>query len=349
MELGLFHEFHRPQGYSETEAFDEAFAQADAAERFGFDAIWLAELHFSPARSVLAAPMVIAAALAARTKRLKIGSAVHVLPLSNPLRTAEEAATVDHISHGRFEFGIGRSGFPITYERFGVSYGESRDRMLEQLEIIVKAWTEDEFSYKGKYFSYENVNVIPKPCQKPHPPIRMAVNSADTYALAGRMGWPIFVAVRLGSLTELIEPLAEYRAAWKAAGHPGEGSVALRLPVFVGHTRDDALEIPRDSTMGFYRFLGERLVDSASRAGTRAIEDRAARGARLGTITYEEAQRDKLAYGVPEMVIERLQQLKASLGLSAILAEMNCGQKIPNAHILASMRLFMDKVAPALR
>ena len=161
MELGLFHEFHRPQGHSETDAFDEAFAQADAAEQFGFDAIWLAELHFSPARSVLAAPMVIAAALAARTKRLKIGSAVHVLPLGNPLRTAEEAATVDHISHGRFEFGIGRSGFPATYERFGVPYGESRDRMFEQLEIIRKAWTEDTFSYKGTYFSYENVNVIP--------------------------------------------------------------------------------------------------------------------------------------------------------------------------------------------
>jgi len=349
MELGLFHEFHRPQGHSETDAFDEAFAQADAAEQFGFDAIWLAELHFSPARSVLAAPMVIAAALAARTKRLKIGSAVHVLPLGNPLRTAEEAATVDHISHGRFEFGIGRSGFPATYERFGVPYGESRDRMFEQLEIIRKAWTEDTFSYKGTYFSYENVNVIPKPYQKPHPPIRMAVNSADTYALAGRMGWPIFVAVRLGSLTELIAPLAEYRAAWKAAGHPGAGSVALRLPVYVGPTIDEALAVPRDSTMAFYRFLGERLVDSAVRAGTRAIEDRAARGARLGTITYDEARRDKLAYGTPEMVIDRLQQLQESLGLSAILAEMNCGQQIPNQHILSSMRLFMDKVAPALR
>jgi alkanesulfonate monooxygenase SsuD/methylene tetrahydromethanopterin reductase-like flavin-dependent oxidoreductase (luciferase family) len=349
MEFGIFHEFHRPQGHSETQAFDEAFAQAAAAERYGFDAIWLAEIHFSPSRSVLAAPLVIAAALAARTERLKIGSAVHVLPLSNPLRTAEEAATVDHISHGRFEFGIGRSGFPTTYESFGVPYGESRDRMFEQLEIILKAWTEDRFSYQGKYFSYENVNVIPKPYQKPHPPVRVAVNSADTYALVGRMGWPIFVAVRLGSLTDLIEPLREYRAAWKEAGHPGEGNVGLRLPVFVGRTRDEALSIPRDSTMGFYRYLGERLVDSASRVGTRAIEDRAARGARLGSLTYEDAQRDKLAYGTPEMVVDRLEQLREQLGISTVLAEMNCGQEIPNEHMLSSMRLFMEKVAPQLR
>ena len=349
MELGIFHEFHRSPGGSETDAFDEAFAHAEAAEQYGFDAIWLAELHFSPSRSVLAAPMVIAAALAARTRRLKIGSAVHVLPLSNPLRTAEEAATVDHISHGRFEFGIGRSGFPATYERFGVPYGESRDRLFEHLEIIRKAWTEETFSHKGEFFSYENITLIPKPYQKPHPPIRIAVNSPDTYALAGRMGLPIFVAVRLGSLMDLVEPLREYRAAWKEAGHPGEGDVALRMPVFVGRTRDAALAIPCESTMRFYRFLGERLVESASRAGTREIEGRAEHGARLGTITYEEAQHDKLAYGTPAMVIDRLQQLRELLGVSVILAEMNCGQQIPNQHILSSMRLFMEDVAPALR
>jgi alkanesulfonate monooxygenase SsuD/methylene tetrahydromethanopterin reductase-like flavin-dependent oxidoreductase (luciferase family) len=349
MELGVFHECHRPQSYSETDAFDEIFAHAEAAERYGFDAIWLAEIHFSPTRSVLAAPLVIASALAVRTTRLKIGTAVHVLPLSNPLRTAEEAATVDHISHGRFEFGIGRSGIPTSYERFGVPYGESRDRMLEQLEIILKAWTEDNFSYRGTYFSYENVNLIPKPYQKPHPPVRVAVNSPDTFALAGRKGWPIFVAVRLGSLEELIAPLGEYRAAWREAGHPGQGSVSLRVPIFVAPTKEEALSIPRESTMAFYRYLGGRLVDSASSAGARAIEGRAERGARLGAITYEEAQRDKLAYGTPEQVIDRLQQLRESLQLSGILAEMNCGHQVPNQHILSSMRLFMEKVAPALR
>ena len=349
MELGVFHECHRPRSYSETDAFDEIFAHAEAAERYGFDAIWLAEIHFSPTRSVLAAPLVIASALAARTTRLKIGTAVHVLPLSNPLRTAEEAATVDHISHGRFEFGIGRSGIPTSYERFGVPYAESRDRMLEHLEIILKAWTEDTFSYHGTYFSYENVSLIPKPYQQPHPPIRVAVNSPDTFALAGRKGWPIFVAVRLGSLEELIAPLGEYRAAWREAGHPGEGSVALRVPIFVAPTKEEALALPRDSTMAFYRYLGERLVDSASSAGARAIEGRAERGARLGAITYEEAQRDKLAYGTPEAVIDRLQQLRESLKLSGILAEMNCGHQVPNEHILSSMRLFMERVAPALR
>ena len=347
-ELGVFHEFPRPHSGDETRAFHEAFAEAEAAEQYGFDTVWLAELHFSPFRSVLSAPLVLAGALAARTRRIKIGTAVHVLPLGNPLRTAEEAATVDHIARGRFEFGVGRSGFPTTYERFGVPYGESRDRLYEQIEIITKAWTEETFSHHGKYYAYDNITLIPKPYQKPHPPIRIAVNSADTYALVGRLGLPIFVAVRLGSLTDLIDPLREYRAAWKEAGHPGEGSVALRLPVFVGATRDDALTIPRDSTMGFYRYLSDVLIKSASKAGTRAIEDRSARGERLGALTYEEALVDKLAFGTPEMVIDRLLQLREMLGFSSILAEMNCGHQVGHAQVLGSMRLFMEKVAPAL-
>jgi len=163
------------------------------------------------------------------------------------------------------------------------------------------------------------------------------------------MGYPVFVAVRLGSLTDLIEPLREYRAAWKEAGHPGDPSVAIRMPVFVGETRDEALTTPRDSTMGFYRFLSERLIDSSTREGTRAIENRAARGERLGKITYEEALVDKLAYGTPDMVIERLQQLREMLGFSSILAEMNCGHQVGHANVLKSMRLFMEKVAPSLR
>ena len=108
-------------GGSESEAFEQAFEQVDAAERYGLDAMWLAELHVDPDRSVLAAPMTIASAIAARTSAIKIGIAVQVLPLCHPLRIAEEAATVDQISHGRLIFGVGRSGLPRTYEAYGVA------------------------------------------------------------------------------------------------------------------------------------------------------------------------------------------------------------------------------------
>src|SRR5208282_3556314 len=124
MEFGMFHQFPALPGRTDAETFAEAFAQIDAAEELGLDVMWLAELHFDPQRSVLAAPLTIASAVAARTRRIGIGIAVQVLPLCHPLRVAEEAATVDQISHGRLIFGVGRSGLPRTYEDYGVSYAE---------------------------------------------------------------------------------------------------------------------------------------------------------------------------------------------------------------------------------
>src|SRR5208337_1555113 len=170
MEFGMFHEFPSLPGRSESEAFDEAMEQVDAAERLGLDVMWLAELHFEPRRSVLSAPLSIASAIAAR-----------VLPLCHPLRLAEEAATVDQLSHGRLIFGVGRSGVAQTYAAYGVSYAESRDRFREILDIVEQAWTQPSFSYEGKYHSFKNVAVVPKPYQKPAPPIRIAASTPDTF------------------------------------------------------------------------------------------------------------------------------------------------------------------------
>jgi alkanesulfonate monooxygenase SsuD/methylene tetrahydromethanopterin reductase-like flavin-dependent oxidoreductase (luciferase family) len=346
MEFGIFHEFQCTEGRTEAEAFRESFEQVDAAERWGLDAVWLAEIHFSPNRSVLSAPLTTASAIGARTQRLKIGIAVQVLPLCHPLRIAEEAATVDQISRGRLLFGVGRSGFPRTYEAYGVAYTESRDRFAETLDVIQKAWTEQTFSYEGKYCRFHNICLVPKPYQKPHPPIRVAANSPVTFPAMDDQGYPIFVAVRVGTLSELLPNIQAYRAAYTASGHPGEGQVFLRVPVYVGDTDEQAIAEPEQSIMHFYRYLGERLEDSATRAGARAIEQRAERGQRLQTITYEEARRDKIIVGTSEMVVDRLQALQEELGLDGILAELNCGSLIPHERVMNSMRLLCEKVMP---
>src|SRR3954471_19253738 len=168
MEFGSFMEFPPIGQGGDSAAFDQALAEVQEAERVGLDAIWLAELHGAPERSVLASPMMVASAIAARTSRIKIGLAVQVLPLSHPLRLAEEAATVDQISRGRLIYGIGRSGVVRTYEDYGVSYAESRDRFAETLEILRLAWTEPRFSYEGQYYRFDNVALTPKPYQKPY-------------------------------------------------------------------------------------------------------------------------------------------------------------------------------------
>ncbi len=144
-------EFEIRRGGDQATAFREGFDVVDAAEAWGLDGVWLGEMHFTPARSVLSAPIVVASSIATRTKRLRIGMAVQVLPLNNPLRIAEEAATVDQISAGRFDFGIGRSGFPRVYDVYGIPYAESQARFREALEIILEAWKGEPFSYKGQY------------------------------------------------------------------------------------------------------------------------------------------------------------------------------------------------------
>jgi alkanesulfonate monooxygenase SsuD/methylene tetrahydromethanopterin reductase-like flavin-dependent oxidoreductase (luciferase family) len=347
VEFGIFHEFDRPPGVSEAQAFADGFELVDAAERWGLDAVWLAELHFSPLRSVLASPLAIACAIAARTTHLKIGTAVQVLPLCHPLQVAEEAATVDHISHGRLIFGVGRSGFARTYEHYGVPYRESRERFAETLEVVRRAWTEETFSFEGEFFHYRDVCVVPKPIQKPHPPIRIAANSPDTFPTIGAQGHSIFAAVRLGTLHELVPNLAAYRAAYAGAGHPGKGQVFLRMPVYVADTFERARQDSEASIMHFYRQLGAQLEASANQAGSRAIEQRDVRGRRLQAITYEEVLRDKVIVGTPEMVVERLGMLTDELGLDGILAELNCGGATPRQGVMRALELLCQEVMPA--
>jgi alkanesulfonate monooxygenase SsuD/methylene tetrahydromethanopterin reductase-like flavin-dependent oxidoreductase (luciferase family) len=346
MEFGIFHEFERRPGTDEAEAFDDAFALVDAAEEWGLDAVWLAELHFSPQRSVLSAPLAIASAVAARTERLKIGTAVQVLPLHHPLRLAEDTATIDHISRGRLIFGVGRSGFATTYQTYGVSYAESRERFAETLDIVTRAWTEPRFSYDGKHYHFHDVCVVPKPFQKPHPPVRVAATSPDTFPAIGTLGYPIFAAVRLGMLSDLAPNIAAYRDAYRAAGHPGTGQVFLRVPVYVAESGEQARREPEESIIGFYRQLGRQLEASATAEGARAVEDRAGRGQRLQTIAYDEVLRDKVIVGTPDEVAERLRGLRDELGLDGILAELNCGGMVPRDNVLRALQLLCAEVMP---
>ena len=349
MEFGMFHEFQRRPAQSEADAFTESFELVDAAEHAGLDVMWLAELHGAPERSVLAAPMTIASAIAMRTKRMKLGIAVQVLPLCHPLRIAEEAATVDHLSHGRLIFGIGRSGFPRTYQAYGISYAESRERFAEVTEILKRAWTQETFSFHGQFYNFDNVCLVPKPYQTPYPELRVAVNSPDTFQQTGEQGYPIFVATRLGDLNELVPNLRVYREAWAAAGHPGNGKVYLRVPIYVAETERQAREEPQESVMFFYKYLGERIEASAVMEGARAIENRAERGARLQNIDYEEVLRSKIVVGTPAMVADRLAALQKELGLSGILAEFNCGMRIGHGQVANSLQMLCQQVIPHFR
>lgn len=346
MEFGVFHEFPSLDDRSDSDAFAEALDIVDGAERWGLDVMWLAELHFDPARSVLSSPMCVASAIAARTRRMKIGIAVQVLPLGSPLRIAEEAATVDQLSQGRLIFGVGRSGVAKTYENYNVPYAESRDRFTETLEIIQRAWRERVFSHAGKYYRFQDVTVTPRPFQPSGPPIRVAATSADTFVTIGRQGKPIFLAIRHEDARMFVPQIETYRKAWRDAGHPGNGEVYLRAPGYLAATAEAARAEYEVSLMHYYRAQGALLADSASRAGVDGADKRAATAARLMTITYEDALRGSVLIGTPDTVAEQVRGLRDDLGLSGVLVELNCGGKVHHTHEMEALRLLCQEVRP---
>ena len=339
MDFGMFTDFHIRTGMTQSEAFDESFAQIAEAENLGIDSVWLAEHHFSPDRSVLASPMVLSSAIAARTRKIRIGLAVQVLPLTNPLRVAEEAATVDHISKGRFEFGIGRSGLTKYYQGYNVPYSESRQRFFEALEVIMTAWHEDQFSYQGEYYSYKDVTVVPKPYQQPYPRTRIAVASEDTFALVGKLGHPIFIGANT-PVPQLQERLLLYRQARKAAGHSGPGAVSLRIPAYVAEDSGRAASEPEASTMYFIRYVAQELIKSV------ASEEGANRLRQMASVPYHEILKDRVMYGPPDAVTDRIYEYRDQLGISGVVLEMNYGGQIPNERVLNSVRLLAEKVMP---
>lgn len=348
LEFGLLHEFPRRPGQGEAAAFAEAFELVDAAERWGMDVVWVVELHQST-RSVLSSPLAVAAAIAGRTRRIRIGPAVQVLPLGNPLRLAEEWATVDQISQGRLIFGVGRASSPRSYLAYGIPYAESRARFAEALAIIRRAWTEPTLSYDGAYYRYADAVVSPRPAQQPHPPIRVAATSPETFVALGAQGYPILAAGRLGDRAELKRDLDHYRAAYRAAGHPGAGEVYVRLPIYVAETMAEAVADPEESILQADRDQETHRAQVAA-LGVAPRGDRGAgRGVGRGDVTDEQALREKILVGTPDVVAERLRELRDDLGLAGILAELNHGRLIPRERVLRSLRLLCAEVMPRFR
>jgi alkanesulfonate monooxygenase SsuD/methylene tetrahydromethanopterin reductase-like flavin-dependent oxidoreductase (luciferase family) len=346
--FGIFVEELR-HGASQAAAFRDVFETADRAEAWGIDCVWLGEIHFTPARSIISASLQVASAIAARTRRLRVGTAVQVLPLNHPLRIAEEVATVDHISEGRFEFGIGRSGVVRTYDTYGIPYGESQARFREALEIVREAWKGEPFSYEGQFYRIEHATVAPRPYQVPHPPIRMAATSDETFPAAGRLGLPIFVGLRATEIPDLQAQLAPYRQAWREAGHAGDPSVYLRIPVYASPTAQGATEEPRESLTSFFARQTELARLAVGRAGAGPAERRQRQAERMAALSYEDILAKKVVFGTAASIIDRLTELREQLHLDGIVAELNPGGRIPPELETRSLQILTHEVLPAFK
>ena len=180
MKFGLHYLLSCADSQSPVHRYSETIDQATRAEALGFESVWPVEHHFNRAVSILPCPALLLAAVAARTTTLRLGTAIIQLGLAHPLRVAEELATLDVLSGGRVEFGARRGSNPSHFGGFGVPMTESRDRMVEALDYIRQAWTNERFSFRGKFFQADDLALAPRPVQQPHPPIRVAANSVSS-------------------------------------------------------------------------------------------------------------------------------------------------------------------------
>lgn len=345
MRFGFFDQLPCDDTQSEQQRFQDILAQIEVGDRVGFDAVWLGELHFGRRSSISASPLMILAAAAQRTQRIRLGTAVTLLPLHNPIKIAEEAATADVLSGGRLELGVGRGTAPIHYLGYNVPQEESRERFEEALEVMLKAWTQESFSYQGRYYQTQELSVVPKPLQKPHPPIRLAANSPDTFTIAGRLGTPIFASPLINPPDKLREYLGVHR---DALGSEVRQDVALMFPIHVSDSRQQARQECEASLMHFFKAAGERLKP-LSTAPVKSFEAFQQVLERLERVNYDGVDRRMGVFGDPAHCIERIKALREEFQMDEFIGYFNQGGLIEPATVRRSMELFATEVMPHCR
>ena len=219
MQFGVFYQIPCGEHQTPADRYADVMAQVQLADQLGYDMAWLAELHFARRFSVMPAPLLMASALSQTTERIMLGTAVNLLPLHHPLRIAEEVATLDVLSGGRAVFGIGRGSNPNHYRGYGIPIEERNDRFVEGLDLALRAWTEEELDYHGRFYQAEGIRLEPKPIQQPYPPVYVASNGVDTFPLVGSLGHSILVTPLIITIQGVSDGLANYRETLVKHGH----------------------------------------------------------------------------------------------------------------------------------
>jgi len=210
MDIGVFQLLPRGRAATDREVVEQALWEVDFAERHGFESVWVTEHHFSGYGSI-GVPSVYAAGIAQRTRRIRIGYAVAVVPLHHPLRLAEEISWVDHLSEGRVAVGVGPGFSALEFGGFGVPVNERHARFAEGFDVVRRALAEPEIMFEGK-----RIGIHPRPYTRPHPPFYWASTADESLRKAGAEGLPILFG--LEPVAQLAERLERYRAIRAAAG-----------------------------------------------------------------------------------------------------------------------------------
>jgi len=333
MKFGIFvfGDNHPDLGRSVQKYYEEVLTMAEWAEELGFDSFWIGEHHFYWYGTGVSPPMIIAA-IAQRTKKIRLGPAVSVLPFHHPLIVAEEYALADNLCGGRLNFAIGSGFSPVEYKTFGMWMEEARERYWESFDLILKAWTQDEFSHNGKYYQIDNGSLYMKPMQKPSPPTWIAASSDETLTRAGELGFSTMGIpfVRSNSIHEVKEKNDLFMESYLRAGHKEKPDIIVALHVYLAGREEEAVESARPPF--------QRIVDylvKYRRPGAK-------------TPDFDTIKKGKLAaFTTPEQACAIFREYE-KIGVTHVIAMVNFGG-VPMPDVRRTMELMSKEVFPKFK
>jgi alkanesulfonate monooxygenase SsuD/methylene tetrahydromethanopterin reductase-like flavin-dependent oxidoreductase (luciferase family) len=342
VDFGLFY-YCQGRGVPHDQAYAEMLDQIALAERLGFGECWFAEHHFTD-YSLLPSPNLMIAAALQRTERMRFGNYVNVLPFHNPARLAAEAAMLDNLARGRFDFGIGKGVRPGEFAKFGLRFEDAAAMTDEAIEVLLKAWTRESFSHEGRFWSFPELSLRPRVYQRPHPPLHMVASRPESAAVVGARGWPVAMHF---TPTEVVARCVEsYREAVARRDEPpGRGPYRPRMllcrETFVAETPQAARAQGALALQGFWHLsalLSPPLPTEFSDARLKELTTRT-----WGGRTYDElAALGGMLIGSPEQVAQRVEQLEA-IGVDTLLLVSSFGS-LSHAQVCRSLELFADAV-----
>jgi natural product biosynthesis luciferase-like monooxygenase protein len=329
------------------ERFRAIVEQVALGEQLGFDSVWLAEHHFHSFAGIFSSPAVIGAAIAQRTTKIRIGTAVLLLPYHNPLRVAEDYATLDCLSNGRVNFGIGHGFVKWEALTFGIPLEELRHRFKENLEVVLKAWSEPKLSHKSNSHDYTNVEVLPRPLQEPYPAVWMAATtSVESFELSGRSGFHMMLIPFLNEVEELRHKMSVYFDARRAAGH--DSSTARVLGVYHAYVGEDTAEARAAAAGGlaeYHSAASQAHSLTPGMADPESYRSHERHRAAMKRLSFDELiEQHRVLVGSAKEVREKVEYLRERLYLTDLAGNFALGG-LTDAQTRASMRLFMEEVA----
>jgi len=319
--------------------YGHMFEQMEEMDRLGFDHLWVTEHHFSEYGGTLPHPPTFMAAIARTTQQIRLGVAIGVLPLHNPIDVAESYAMVDVVSHGRLEFGIGKGSEPAEFRRFGIAYDEATQRLKDGMTVIRQAWSDEPVNFTSDLFEYDNLRVLPKPVQRPHPPIWMgAARSEDSFRWAGEQGYHLMTLPYIYPDTAHLRAfLRSYHDAIADAGHdPGTREILGKFHIYVSDSLGQAIE---EATP---------FLNNYRQVHAGADPSRGEPGLLNATDVQAQLEQGFIIAGDPVRCIDTIKRWQETLGLTTISGTFHFGG-MPHALALENIRRFRERVMPVFQ